>query len=194
MQDLSAIERRRLIAMRAWRPEERSVVWRGATGRFIVALEPAALALLFALCAFGIAHLSDNKEHQGYIYFAWLFGCGAGFFFLYMVGLLLYPVRALLQTRQPIFILDGYLRTRAPDLKSDPGSSGYIAAVLPDGRVACEWPAMGERALAAEAWPAYMEFSEFGGIHSIDGRSTGILPEDFPALGVGGARPPRPKA
>jgi hypothetical protein len=193
MDELTPTERRLLIAMRPWRPEESGVVWRGATGRFIVALEPAALALLFALFALGIAHLADNKDHQGYIYFAWVFGCGAGFFFLYAIGLLVYPIRALLQTRQPIFIVDGYIRTRAPDEKSNPGSSGYIAVVLPDGRVAGEWPAAGDRALPDEAWPAYMEFSEFGGIHSIDGRSTGILPEDFPALGVGGARPPRQK-
>src|SRR5215469_12171984 len=62
MDELTPTERRLRIAMRPWRPEESVVVWRGATGRFIVALEPAALSLLFALFALGIAHLADNKD------------------------------------------------------------------------------------------------------------------------------------
>ncbi|MBV8282896.1 MAG: hypothetical protein JO347_12660 [Candidatus Eremiobacteraeota bacterium] len=193
MASLTPRERRALIARRPWRPQERGVVWRGATGRFLVALEPAALALLFGLFMLGIAHVSNTKEHQGYIYFAWVFGLGAAGFTLYAVALLVTPIRALLQTWQPIFIVDGYVRTRAPDEKSDPGCSGYIAVMLPDGSVACEWPAVGERALPDDVYPAFTEFSEFGGIHSVDGRSTGVLPEDFPALGIGGAKPPKPK-
>lgn len=169
------------------------MVWRGASGRFVVALEPGALALAFGLFTLAIVHMADAKEHQGYIYFAWVFGFGAVCFVLYAVALLVYPIRALLQTREPIFIVDGYVRTRAPDERSLPGSSGYIAVVLEDGRTACEWVATGERALPDEEHPAFMEFSEFGGIHTIDGRATGILPEDFPMLGVGGARPPKLK-
>jgi hypothetical protein len=33
--------------------------------------------------------------------------------------------------------------------------------------------------------PALIEFSFYGGIHRIDGRSTGIVPESMPTLGVG---------
>ncbi|HLN47459.1 MAG TPA: hypothetical protein VK216_04265 [Magnetospirillaceae bacterium] len=193
MGSLSPGQRRQSIAMRPWRAEERGVVWRGASGRFVVALEPAALALLFGLFTLAIAHMADAKEHQGYIYFAWVFGFGAVCFVVYAIALLVYPIRALLQTREPIFIVDGYVRTRAPDERSLPGSSGYIAVVLEDGRTACEWAAVGERPLPDDEYPAFTEFSEFGGIHSVDGRGTGILPEDFPALGVGGARPPKLK-
>jgi hypothetical protein len=191
MEMLTSRERRDVLAMRPWRPEERRVVWHGATGRFIVALEPAIIALLFGVFTLAIAHVSGTVEHRGYIYFAWVFGFGAVCFTLYAVALLVYPIRALLQTRQPIFIVDGYVRTREPDQRSDPGSSGYIAAILADRRVACEWPTIGERSLPDEEYPAFMEFSEFGGIHSVDGHSTGVLPHEFPALGVGGARPPK---
>jgi hypothetical protein len=41
--------------------------------------------------------------------------------------------------------------------------------------------------------PAMLEFSEYGGIHAIDGRQTGVLPDDFPVLGIGSNRPPRPR-
>jgi hypothetical protein len=191
MDMLTSRERRETLAMRHWLPHERRVVWHGATGRFVVALEPAVIALLFGVLAMAIAHVSGTKEHQGYIYFAWVFGLGAVCFTLYAIALLVHPIRALLHTRQPIFIVDGYVRTRAPDQRSDPGSSGYIAVILADRRVACEWPAIGERALPEDEYPAFMEFSEFGGIHSVDGRGTGVLPDEFPALGVGGARPPK---
>jgi hypothetical protein len=191
MDMLTPRERRETLAMRHWLPHERRVVWHGATGRFVVALEPAVIALLFGVLAMAIAHVSGTKEHQGYIYFAWVFGLGAVCFTLYAIALLVHPIRALLHTRQPIFIVDGYVRTRAPDQLSDPGSSGYIAVILADRRVACEWPAIGERVLPDDEYPAFMEFSEFGGIHSVDGRGTGVLPDEFPALGVGGARPPK---
>ena len=32
---------------------------------------------------------------------------------------------------------------------------------------------------------ARVEYSEYGGIHRIDGRSTGVLPESLPTLGIG---------
>jgi len=190
---LTRAERRSSLAMRPWLPQERRVVWRGAAGRFIVACEPAVIALLFGAFTIGLAHLSAEKDHQGYVYLAWIFGLGAASFALYAVGLLVTPIRTLLETRQPIFIVDGYVRTRGPDDRSVAGSTGYIAAVLDDGRVACEWIAIGDDPLPDQTYPAYVEFSEFGGIHAVDGASTGVLPEDFPPLGIGGARPPRPK-
>ena len=33
--------------------------------------------------------------------------------------------------------------------------------------------------------PAMAEFSEFGGIHKIDGKSTGVLPDEVPVLAIG---------
>ena len=155
-----------------------------------MALEPAIIAVLFGALALGIERVAGAKEHQGYIYFAWVFAFGGACFVLYTVALLVNPIRTLLQTRQPIFIVDGYVRTRAPDEHSAIGSSGYIAVILDDGAVACEWPAVGSVPLPDEQYPAFMEFSEFGGIHCVDGQSTGVLPTSFPALGIGGARPP----
>ena len=188
--ELTPAQRRARLAMRPWLPNERRVVWRGAMGRFVVALEPAIIAVLFGALTLGIAHVSNSKDHQGYIYFAWVFGFGGACFVLYAVALLVNPIRTLLQTRQPIFIVDGYVRTRGPDRSSAIGSSGYIAVVLEDGVLACEWPAVGADPLPDETYPAFIEFSEFGGIHCVDGQSTGVLPESFPALGIGGARPP----
>jgi hypothetical protein len=187
---LSPAQRRARLAMRPWRPEERTVVWRGAAGRFVVALEPAVIAILFGALTLGIERVAGVKEHQGYIYFAWVFGFGGACFVLYAVALLINPIRTLFHTRQPIFCVDGYVRTRGPDRHSDEGSSGYIAVVLDDGAIACEWPAVGSARLPDETYPAFTEFSEFGGIHNVDGQSTGVLPESFPMLGVGGTQPP----
>jgi hypothetical protein len=181
---LTREQRRSTLAMRSWRPQERRVVWRGAAGRFVVACEPAAIALLFGAFTVGLAHLAGSKDHQGYIYLAWVFGFGAACFTLYAVGLLVNPIRTLLQTREPIFSVDGYVRTRGPDVSSVAGSSGYIAVMLDDGRVACEWSAHGDGILPDQTFPAFTEFSEYGGIHMVDGQSTGVLPEDIPAFGL----------
>jgi len=50
-----------------------------------------------------------------------------------------------------------------------------------------EW-LLGSRPDAIERddpWPAHVEFTEYGGVLRIDGRSTGVLPDDIPALGIG---------
>ncbi len=65
-----------------------------------------------------------------------------------------------------------------------PPSSTRIAASLG------EWP-LGTRPRALdrrELWPALIEFCRYGGILRIDGRSTGVLPEHLPPLGIGAAR------
>jgi hypothetical protein len=100
------------------------------------------------------------------------------------------PLRALRETAQPIFVVDGYIRTRGPDDLSDRGSTGYVAVLLEDKRIAGEWPTKGEGALPYAVSPAVLEFSEYGGIHSIDGRPTGVLPRSFGNIGVGANRPP----
>jgi len=33
--------------------------------------------------------------------------------------------------------------------------------------------------------PAHVEFSEYGGIHKVDGKSTGVLPDEIPTLAIG---------
>jgi hypothetical protein len=95
------------------------------------------------------------------------------------------PVRALFHTRRPIFIVDGYIRFRRRDNASKAGTNGYIAVLTEDGSVACEWPTLGEIELPDHTRPAFCEFSEYGGVHRIDGRLTGVLPAHMPPLGVG---------
>ncbi len=170
------------------------MVVRGFSGRFVTALEPAIIAILFAVFTFGLDYVRHHPgvdlsgkpvDLNGYQYFVALFGLGAAVFTLYAMALVLAPLRALLQTWKPIFIVDGYLRTRGPDDWSDRGSTGYIAVLLDDGRVAAEWPVSGQAELTSAVHPAYMEFSEFGGIHKVDGQSTGVLADDMPPFGVG---------
>jgi hypothetical protein len=173
--------------MRPWRPQERRIVVRGFLGRLSVAVEPAVLALLFATFTLLLAH-SANRDHR--LLLAPIFALGAAAFTLYAVAIMVRPLRALLETAKPIFIVDGYVRTRGRDDFSETGSNGYVAVLLPDHSVACEWPSLGEGDMRHSVHPAYIEFSTYGGIHAIDGRPSGILPDDFPALGIGGNRPP----
>jgi hypothetical protein len=56
-----------------------------------------------------------------------------------------------------------------------------------DGEDLGEWP-LREKPGAInvkQVWPAVVEFTRYGGIHRIDGRSTGLLPETFPTMGIG---------
>ena len=58
------------------------------------------------------------------------------------------------------------------------------AASWPSGRAWATSP------FADSVRPAMIEFSFFGGIHRIDGRSTGVLPETLAPMGVGANTPP----
>jgi hypothetical protein len=185
---LTPAERRQTLVMRPWRQDERRIVTRGFLGRLVVAVEPALLALLFAAFAMLLAH-GNNRDHR--LFLAPLFALGAAAFTVYAIAIMVRPIRALLETSKPIFVVDGFLRTRGRDDFSETGSNGYVAVLLPDHRVACEWPTVGEGDLPMAMHPAYVEFSEYGGVHVIDGRSTGVLPDNFPAFGIGGNRPPR---
>ncbi len=189
---LSPRERRQLLAMRSWSRRERAVVVRGLWGRIAIAAEPAVLACLFAVLTIAMLRMAADPTgaHAGLQLLAPVFGLGALGFVVYAVLLLRAPLRALRETYQPIFIVDGYIRTRGRDDLSPRGHNGYVAVLLPDRRIACEWPSLGEGDLPAQTIPALVEFSEFGGIHTIDGRPTGIVPPDFANIGVGSNRPP----
>lgn len=178
--------------MRRWAPDERQVVVRGLLGRLAIAVEPAIIALLFAFFTLALWRkgMDGSPEHSGLALLAPIFGLGAAAFTIYAIYLLRAPVRALRETYQPIFVVDGFLRTRARDDLSERGCNGYVAVLLDDGRVACEWPTIGDGDLAAVQTPALLEFSEFGGIHRIDGAPTGVLPS-VRNIGVGSNRPPR---
>jgi hypothetical protein len=178
--------------MRKWRVDERRIVRRGMLGRLTIAVEPALIAVLFAWFGYWIAtHGRSDATHNDWI-FSIIFLPGAAAFAIYAVVLMIQPVRALRETFEPIFVVDGYLRTRGRDDFSAHGSNGYIAVLTEQRRVACEWVTCGEGDLPFAVRPAMLEFSEYGGIHAIDGRQTGVLPDDFPVLGIGSNRPPRP--
>jgi hypothetical protein len=114
-----------------------------------------------------------------------IFGLGVVATVVYAVAVMLAPTRALLQTLRPIFIVDGYVRYRPPDTASPVDSNGYVAVLTDDGAIACEWATLGEIPLPEYTGPALCEFSEYGGVHAIDGRRTGVLPETIPKLGIG---------
>jgi hypothetical protein len=188
---MSPAQRRSQLAMRPWRDDERRIVRRGLLGRMAIAVEPALVSIAFAFFGYWLAmHGRSDAAHDDWI-FSIIFLPGAAAFAIYAVVLMIGPIKALRETYEPIFVVDGYVRTRGRDDFSLAGSSGYIAVLTDDRRVACEWPARGEPELPLRVEPALLEFSEFGGIHAIDGRETGVLPKDFPVLGVGANRAPR---
>ena len=64
-------------------------------------------------------------------------------------------------------------------------ASSCPAVLTEDRRVACEWPALGQIELPNLVRPALCEFSEYGGVHAVDGHLTGVLPARIPTFGVG---------
>lgn len=114
-----------------------------------------------------------------------VFALGVVACIFYAIALMVAPTRALLQTFRPIFIVDGYVRYRAPDAESPVDSNGYVAVLTEDSSIACEWPTVGDVPLRPMTIPALSEFSEYGGVHRIDGRSTGVLPDRIARFGVG---------
>jgi hypothetical protein len=179
---LTALERESLLVRRAWTRAERRVVINGFLGRLVIAIEPLICGAVFLALTCGMI-LNKNK---GIIVLAPIFALGVVAFGLYAVAVMLAPVRALLHTLGPIYIVDGYVRYRGRDAASDEDSNGYIAVLTEDRRVACEWPTLGDIELPDFTRPSLTEFSEYGGVHAIDGRPTGVLPGRIPAFGVGG--------
>jgi hypothetical protein len=170
------------IARRPWRAAERRVVVRGFWGRFSIAVEPFTIALCFSVLSVGLL----LRHQEGAIFIAPIFGGAALLFFAYAVVLMISVTRALIESYGSIWAVDGYVHYRAhhaPD--RDPA---YYVAVLDERRqVLGEWP-LDRRPKAldrSEPWPALVEFCRYGGILRIDGRSTGVLPDDIPALGIG---------
>lgn len=160
----------------------------------MTALEPAAIGGILLWVAVALAlrvSIDDGRPVHAELPIALIFIPVAAGFFVYAAWLVSEPVRALRQTYEPIFIVDGYLRTRGRDDFSERGDCGYVAAITADRRVAGEWPARGPVEYTHSMRAAQLEFTEYGGLHAIDGRPTGILPSDFPAFGVGANRPPR---
>ncbi len=182
--------RARQLANRPWTVQERRVVWRGLTGRFALAVEPLIGMVFMALLTWGIVwraqHVPDDAT---LIKIAPIFGLGAIAFGGYFIAVLVAPFAAYLQTFKPIYVLDGYVRYREPDELSQSDACGYVAALFADRSVACEWEWLGKKRLPNATIPSLIEFSVYAGIHKIDGRPTGLLPDDeLPALAIGIAR------
>ncbi|MDQ2866105.1 MAG: hypothetical protein M3R51_07735 [Candidatus Eremiobacteraeota bacterium] len=174
------------LAQRAWTDRERKVVWRGLTGRFAIAIEPLLGLLFMTFLTVGIVYRSQHvPADRDLIKIAWIFGLGALAFSGYFIAVLVAPFLAYLQTFKPIYVVDGYVRYREPDGSSEIDGSGYIATLLEDSSVACEWECFGNTKLPNRTIPAHVEFSRYVGIHKIDGKSTGLLPDEIPPLAVG---------
>jgi hypothetical protein len=188
--------RTRQLAHRRWTDAERTIVWRGLTGRMAIAIEPLLGLIFMSLLAWGIVYRSQHvaAEHD-LIKIAWIFVIGAIAFSGYFVAVLVAPVVAYVQTFKPIYIIDGYVRYRERDAKSTEEASGYVATLFEDETVACEWEFFGHEPLTGVTVPAHVEFSVYAGIHKIDGRSTGLLPDELPTLAIGIAprKGPHPK-
>jgi hypothetical protein len=177
----------RLLARRRWTRAERAIVWRGLTGRLALAIEPLIGTVFMALLAWGIVYRAHHVASEASLAkIAWIFGLGAIAFAGYFVAVLIAPVAAYFQTFRPIYILDGYVRYREPDERSQLDACGYAAACFEDRSVACEWEWLGKRRLPNVTIPALVEFSVYAGIHKIDGKPTGLLPdEEMPVLAIG---------
>ncbi len=189
-----AHERNMGLVRRMWTRAERRVVLNGLFGRLLIAIEPVICSIVFGSLTLGLIFLplpaSAKLTHwESAIVLAPIFGLMTVAFLAYATFVLVAPVRALLHTFSPIYIVDGYVRYRRPDRQTDGDSNGYVAVLNEDRRAVAEWPCLGEVAVPDSLRPALVEFSFYGGIHRIDGRSTGVLPESLPALGVGGNQP-----
>ncbi|HEX3550049.1 MAG TPA: hypothetical protein VHT53_06710 [Candidatus Elarobacter sp.] len=184
---LTADERETTLIRRAWTRAERRVVLAGFFGRLAIAVEPLLCGIVFAFITLGVfwaPRISGGKVLPDIIVIAPVFGLGVVGCAIWLVGVMAAPVRALAHTLRPIYVVDGYIRFRRRDVQSALDTNGYVAVLIEDGRVACEWPTLGTVELPDEARPALCEFTEYGGVHAIDGRPTGVLPGRIPALGV----------
>lgn len=185
---LGSAERERRLIRRSWTKDERRVVLRGLYGRATLACEALICGIGFAAITLGVffaPKLSPQHVNSDIIVIAPVFGLGVLGCILWTIGVLFAPLSALAQTRKPIYVVDGFIRSRRPDASSPEDSNGYLAVLTDDGAVACEWPTSGDREVPDLQTPALCEFSEYGGVHTIDGRRTGVLPEAIPLLGVG---------
>ena len=185
---MTADERSAALIRRPWHRSERLVVLHGFFGRLCIAIEPILCGTMFLALTIGMLIVKTDPLHpndHNMVILSPIFAFGVVACIFYALALMLAPTRALIQTFRPIFIVDGYVRYRPPDADSPVDSNGYVAVLTEESGVACEWPTLGEVPLRAMTIPALSEFSEYGGVHRIDGRPTGVLPDRIARLGVG---------
>jgi hypothetical protein len=171
------------VASRAWTRAERRVVVRGFLGRLTIAIEPLIVGVFFALLPIGL--LLRGQEFA--LLVAPIFALAAIAFVAYAIALMVPCTHAILETFSPIYIVDGYIRYRKGHVSQSLEPEYFVAVLNADRQTLGEWPlrewpaSIGNR----ELWPVLVEFSPFGGIHKIDGRSTGVLPTEISPFGVG---------
>ncbi len=143
--------------------------------------------VFMALLTWGIVYRAHHVASDAtLIKIAWIFALGTVVFAGYFVAVLVAPLVAYLQTFAPIHIVDGYVRYREPDERSRADACGYAAVLFANRTVAGEWEWLGRHRLPNATIPALVEFSRYAGIHKIDGKSTGLLPdEELPLLAIG---------
>ncbi len=183
----SAFDPRRAVASRPWTRAERRVVSRGFWGYFFIAIEPVIISALFSLLAVTLL----LRKQETAVFVAPIFFCASLAFLAYAIVLLTPPVRALVESFGSVYNVDGYIRYRAHSRYEDEPPTYFVAVLDAGGEELGEWP-MRERPRAmsvGDVWPAVVEFTPYGGIHRIDGRSTGVLPASMSACGVGSNRP-----
>jgi hypothetical protein len=180
------IVHRQELAGRPWSERERRIVWRGLTGRFAIAVEPLLGMVFFAFLTLGVIWRARVTPPHDLWILSPVFGVMALGFAAYFVAVLFAPILAYMQTYKPIYSIDGYVRYRAPDDLSEIDGAGYVAVLFEDRELCCEWECFGSKKFPNATVPALTEFSEFGGIHKIDGKSTGVLPDgELPVLAIG---------
>jgi hypothetical protein len=185
---LTADERAKTLIRRPWTRAERRVVLTGFFGRLSIAVEPLLCGMVFAAITVGVffaPRISGGKVLPDIIVIAPVFAFGVIACAVWALFVLLAPARALAHTLRPIYVVDGYIRYRRRDARSGQDTNGYVAVLTEDKTIACEWPTLGEVELPDQMRPALCEFSEYGGVHHIDGRPTGVLPGKIPAFGIG---------
>jgi hypothetical protein len=185
---LTSREYRGTLIRRAWTRAERRVVLHGFVGRSCIAIEPVLCGAVFVVLTIGMSIARTDPTRPGehnLLILTPIFGFAVLACIAHAAAVMVAPASALFHSFRPIFIVDGYVRYRAPDMNSPVGSNGYAAVLNADLSTAFEWPTLGDIARTAHTRPALCQFSEFGGIHAIDGRSTGVLPGTIPGCGVG---------
>jgi hypothetical protein len=143
--------------------------------------EPAVISLLFTLLSVTLL----LRRQESAIFVAPIFLCAALAFAAYAIVLLTPPIRALAESYGSIYNVDGYVRYRSQRRYPDEPPTYYVAVLDAEQHELGEWP-LRERPAAldrGDLWPAVVEFAPYGGIHRIDGRSTGVLPDEFPGTG-----------
>jgi hypothetical protein len=154
-------------------------------GRFLIAIEPLVVAGFFSLLPISLF----LRKYDAALVLSPIFGLAALGFLVYAIALMVPSTRALVESFRRIYKLDGYIRYRR-ELRADEPPKYFAAVLDAERRPLGEWPLATAPAAfeRRDLWPALIEFSPHGGIVRIDGRSTGVLPDSIPPLGIGAAQ------